>query len=132
MYTGRVVTLFRTTLTILATASLLSACSTAEYRQTYDQCALQGYDRYPTQIETFIEECSREVEVDSGKTECITTYEPNSERTVCGPLMETVTQTYECEAQRDTNKSARDIFARQCAEQACIAQYGNAECSVEK
>lgn len=116
---------------ILSITLLISACSTPEYRRSYDQCSVQAFDRYPTKIQMIESECSREIEVDTGKTECITTYEEQSKRTVCGPLLEVVTETYQCEVERDVNRNARDIFTRQCAAQLCLSTYGNADCETD-
>lgn len=116
---------------LIALILTLTACATPEYRRTYDQCSIEAYDRYPTRIELIESECSREVEVDTGKVECVTTYEANSERTVCGPLYETVTETYSCEVERDLNSDARSLFARQCAANQCLQEYGNEDCETD-
>lgn len=109
----------------------VTACSTAEYRNTYDRCLVEGYERFPAKIRTVQSECSREVEVDTGKTECVTTYSEDEKRTVCGPLIETVTETFACEVERDINTDARDVFARSCAAQQCQQTFGNADCETD-
>lgn len=118
----------RLTATTLLTLTVLTGCSTTEYRQAYGQCELKGYNLYPTRLESVIEDCTREVEVDTGKTECVTTYEVNSERTVCGPILKTVTETYQCEVKRDSNQKPRALFSEQCAAQTCIRSHGNTDC----
>lgn len=117
---------------LLITLTLaITACATPEYQRTYNQCSIEAYDRYPARIELIESECSREVEIDTGKTECITTYEKNSERTVCGPLLETVTETYACEIERDLNSGSRSLFTRQCTTNQCLKTYGNPDCETE-
>jgi len=118
-------------ITITAISIISAACSSVEYRATYDQCLVEAYDRYPTNLQLMQTECSRDVEVDTGKTECVTTYAENEKRTVCGPLFETVTETYQCEVERDTNRGARELFARSCAANRCIETFGNRECETD-
>ena len=115
----------------MSLALSITACSTVEYKQTYDQCLVEGYNLYPAEIQSVQTECSRDIEVDRGKTECVTTYAEHEERTVCGPLLEVVTETYACEVERDINLDARNTFARSCAAQQCIQTFGNAECEVD-
>ena len=116
---------------VITLALSLAACATPEYNRTYDQCSIEAYDRYPTRLEMIQSECSRDVEIDTGKVECVTTYEENRERTVCGPLYETVTETYACEVERDLNREPRSLFARQCAASQCLNTYGNPDCETE-
>lgn len=117
--------------TVITIALALSACATPEYNRTYDQCSIEAYDRYPARFEMIQSECSRDVEIDTGKVECVTTYEENRERTICGPLYETVTESYACEIERDLNREPRSLFTRECTTNQCLKSYGNPDCETE-
>lgn len=116
---------------ILSLSIFLAACSTPEYRRNYDSCSIQAFDRYPPRLELISSQCTRDVQIDTGKNECVTTYDERSERTVCGPLLETVTETYQCDLQQDINRETRELFTRQCAAQACLKTFGNEVCDNE-
>jgi len=125
--------LILTSLTVLT-----AACSTSEYRSTYDQCLIQGYDKYPSVLKTMQKECYRDIKVPTGGTECSTTYQEHgelsktiTEHTVCNPVFKTVRESYQCNVEVDTNKSARDLFARSCAENRCLTTFGNRDCKAD-
>ena len=110
---------------------LLSACSTAEYDQAYDGCSQIGYSKYPVSKKELTCRSFRNIEVPTGKTECVTEERYGKLVTSCEEKTETRGEWYEHSCVKDVNYIARRDWILKCAANACFTTFGNVSCETD-
>ena len=111
--------------------SLISACSTAEYDQAYDACSLVGNSKYPVTKKKRTCRGFRNIEVPTGKTECVTEERYGKFVTSCEEITETRGEWYDYSCVKDVNYTARTDWILQCAANACFRTFGNVSCKTD-
>lgn len=106
----------------------LSACATPEFRSAMGECTQGAFVKYPVEEVQTVVNRSRLVEVPTGQTHCITTYNGNQANTLCHPVMRTEWVPYQEAVMVDKNKAVRESLINGCAQALCLQRYGNAEC----
>ena len=108
--------------------SILTSCSTKQYRNQERICSNDAYTKYPVKIVQKIREGTKTIKVPSdtdcrtgysGYTRCYTTYKN-----------EYIPYTYVEEV--DVNKRSRKAFIKSCAQRNCYELYGNYKCKIKK
>ncbi len=111
-------------LVLLAALGGLTACGTPEYRAAYSACEAEWLQKIPPKYEQRMVNKVRYVDQATGRTVC----EEENGKTICTAETEKVGIPYIDFETVDVRKSERDAQIRNCAQQACIATFGNPEC----
>jgi hypothetical protein len=114
---------------VLAALSTLAGCATQEYQAAQNQCRPQAYRQYPVANQQRWETRSREVEVPTGKSKCVTRNTGNNQtETICEDIKEKRYQNYQALVTVDVNTDPRDAMVKACAQDICMRQFGNPGC----
>ena len=125
---------------LLATASLMAACATPEYRAAADECRGPAMQSFPVVMQQQMFRNSREVLVPDFSTICETTEVRSGDRntgikqtqSICRPGMRKAIEYYDEPRMVDLNQGGRDAYVRQCAGKLCQQRYGNLDCKTGK
>ncbi|NUU02278.1 hypothetical protein [Herbaspirillum robiniae] len=113
----------------LAALSSLGGCATQEYLSAQNQCTPQAYRQYPVANQQRWETRSRQVEVPTGKTKCVTrTTGANQSETICEDIKEKRYQNYQALVTVDINADPRNALIKACTQDMCMRQFGNPDC----
>lgn len=114
-------------LILFVALAAVTACGTPEYRAEYSACEAEWLQKIPPKYEQRMVNKVRYVDQPTGRTVC----EKEGEKLICVPETEKVGIPYVDFETVDVRKSERDAQIRNCAQQACIATFGNPECKTE-
>ena len=104
--------------------SLLSACSSPQYRAAKGNCERTWLTNIPPQMEQELYNKTESRQVPTGQTNCTTYYG----QTTCQAVMRTEYYTVPAVRTVDKNKPQRDQEIIRCAQQFCINTMGNHLC----
>ncbi|MBT3550617.1 MAG: sel1 repeat family protein [Rhodospirillaceae bacterium] len=113
----------------IATAVVVSGCSTPQYDAAKYACQQKGFAAYPPKIVQQLVKKSRRVQVPDGRINC-TTLGSEVIYTDCQQGTKSVKQNYNDIENVDLNRSARRNFIANCTRNTCYQQYGNTRCEV--
>ena len=117
---------------LAASALMLSACATPEWKQASVECDPEAYRIFPVvqQTERIMEPAV--VQVPDGSQSCVSESVKSGDKTRtvtrCTPNMVMQTQWVQRWVTRDLNERERRIWHERCVNQLCEQRYGNTKC----
>ena len=114
----------------IATAVVVSGCSTPQYDAAKYACQQKGFAAYPPKIVQQLVKKSRRVQVPDGRVSCTSYGLGDTIDTNCRQGTKSVREYYNDIENVDLNRSARRNFVSNCTRNTCYQQYGNTKCEV--